>query len=259
MPNLRGRPDKFFAITADWDSRTVKAALARLEPRQWQFATALALTRTGQRIKAAEVDEMRRVFDRPTPFTLRSVYLDPATRAKQEARVWFKDWAPKGTPAGKYLLPEVHGGRRNHKRFELALQYAGLLPPGRALVPASTAPLDQYGNVKRGLYSKILSQLQAHPTAYANETARDRRKRNANPRQRGGRYFYGNPGGKGRGIWERFTFAFGSAVKPIFIEVPRLPTYRKLFNFFDVGTRVAGEAFAVEFDKAAAETLRTAR
>lgn len=247
-------PSSGFAVVAKWDSRQVKAALARLAPKQWAFASAVALTRTAGRVRVAEQAEMRRVFDRPTPFTMNSLYMKSATRSNQEARVWFKDFAPKGTPAGKYLLPEVHGGDRAHKRFELLLQHAGLLPAGRSLVPASAAPLDQYGNVARGLYTKILSQLRAQFDP-ANNTKRRRQGR----RQWGGQYFYGNPGGKGRGIWERFTFAFGSAVKPVFIEVSGTPSYRSRFDFFGVAERVAGIAFVEEFDKAASETLRTAR
>jgi hypothetical protein len=246
-----------FAISKQWDTRELRAVLNGLAPRQYQFATALTLTRVGQRVKTAEIAEMKRVFDRPTPFTLKSLYLQGATRSRQEARVWFKDFAPKGTPAGKYLLPEVHGGNRQHKRFEGLLQHAGLLPLGRSLVPASGAQLDQYGNVSRGLYSKILSQLRAQFDSSANETTRSRGR--SRGRQRGGRYFYGNPGGKGRGIWERFTFGFGSAVKPVFLEVSGTPSYRRRFDFFGVGTRVANEAFGPEFDKAAAETVRTSR
>lgn len=249
-------PNASVAIVAKWDSRQVKAALSKLAPKQWAFATAVALTRTAQRVKVAEIDTMRRVFDRPMPFTLNSLYLKSATKSNQEARVWFKDFAPKGTPAGKYLLPEVHGGERHLKRFEQALIHAGLLPHGRALVPASGAPLDAYGNVKRSVYQKILSQLRAQFDPTANET---RRSRSRKAKQRGGRYFYGSPGHKARGVWERFQFAFGSSVRPIFIEVNRRPKYRQRFAFFDVGQEIADKSFGEEFDKAATETLRTAR
>jgi hypothetical protein len=242
-----------FAIRSVWDSRDVKANLARLSSKGWTFTTAIALTRTGMRIKGAERDEMSRVFDRPTPFTLNSVYLRPATPARLEAEVYFKDFAPKGTPAGKYLLPQVGGGERDLKRFELRLQHAGLLPAGRALVPASGAALDAYGNVSRGLIQKILSQLKAQADPLSNETARSRRR---GAKQHGGRYFYGNPGHRGRGIWERFSFGFGSAVKPVFIEVRRRPTYTARFPFFDVGQRVANVAFGEEFTKAADERLK---
>lgn len=242
-----------FAIHQEWDSRDVKANLTRLSSKQWAFTTAIAMTRTGVRIKGAEQDTMRRVFDRPTDFTVNSVYLSPATPSKLEAEVFFKDWAPKGRAAGKYLLPQVHGGERELKGFERALQHAGWLPPGRFLVPASGAALDSHGNVSRGLIVKILSQLGANPSG-ANETLKLRKRRNAT--QQRGRYFYGDPGHHGRGIWERISFAFGSAVNPIFIEVRKRPTYTVRFPFFDVGERVAGEAFTDEFARAANDKLK---
>lgn len=243
-----------FAIRGLWDSRDVKANLARLSSKQWAFTTAVALTRTGRRVKGGEQDSMHRVFDRPTSFTVNSIYLSPATPSKLEAEVWFKDYAPKGTPAGKYLLPQVRGGERDLKRFELLLQRAGLLPYGLALVPASGAALDAHGNVSRGMIQKILSQLKAQADPLSHSTARSRRR---GAKQRGGHYFYGNPGHRGRGIWERFSFGFGSAVKPIFVEVRRRPTYNVRFPFFDVGERIVRDgAFTEEFSRAAGERLK---
>lgn len=244
------------AIGAHWDARQVQAALSALAPRQWAFATALALTRVGQRVKAAETVGMERALDRPTPYTLRSLYLQGATRQRQEARVWFKDFAPKGTTAGQYLLPEVHGGERRDKRFERNLHYAGLLPSGASLVPASGARLDAYGNVSRGLYTRILADLHASPVG-ANATRRSVRRRERKGK-RGGRYFYGDPGGRGRGVWERFGFAFGSAVRPMFLE-SRTPRYRPRFAFFGIAEEAVGGNYATEFERAAQETVRTAR
>jgi hypothetical protein len=61
------------------------------QQRQMPFAVALALTRTAQDVKRAEQAEMRGVFDRPTPFTLNSLFTKPATKQSLEARVWVKD------------------------------------------------------------------------------------------------------------------------------------------------------------------------
>lgn len=241
-----------FAIRQLWDSRDVKANLLRLSAKGWTFSTAVALSRTGKRVKEAERAAMS-VFDRPTPFTTNSLYNSGATPSRLQAEVWFKDFAPKGTPAGKYLLPQVNGGERDIKRFEKALQYAGWLPVGCALVPASGAALDAYGNVSRGLIVKILSQLGANSSG-ANEPLRLKKKRNAT--QQRGRYFYGNPGHKGEGIWERISFGFGSAVRPVFITVKRRPTYHAIFPFFDIGERVTQEAFPEEFGRAADERLK---
>lgn len=245
-----------YSVSAHWDSRQVKAALAALAPRQWAFAQALALTRTAQSVKSAEQTTVRSVFDRPTPFTINSLRLQRATRQRLEARVWFKD-PPRLSETEHYLLPQVYGSARRHKRFELTLQRAGLLPKGRALVPASGAPLDAYGNVSRGLYARIFASLQASPTG-ANATVRSRRRMGRAQRARGGTFFYGAVKGV-RGIWARYYFAFGNAVRPIFIETKTMPTYRKRFAFFEVAERTVDRTYGPAFDQAAQETLRTAR
>jgi hypothetical protein len=250
-------PSTPYSVAARWDSRNLDVLLARLGPKQMQFATALMLTRTGGHVKAAEEAEMPRAFDRPTPFTLHSVFLKPATKSHLEALVWFKDWAPKGTPAGEYLKAEVFGGERKQKRFEKGLVAAGLLKGGQELVPASGVPLDAFGNVPRTIYNRILSQLHAQNDRAQNETARSRA-RNPKNRSSGGRYFFGDPGHRGIGIWERFTFAVGSAIRPVFIATTP-PVYHERFAFFSVAEQAVEANYMTEFDRAADETQRTAR
>ena len=250
------------SIRAEYDSRDVRVLLNALAPRQWAFTTAVALTRTGKAVKDAERSAMPSAFDRPTPFTLNSLYLQRATPANQQARVWFKDFAPKGTPAGKYLMPEVHGGTRSDKRFERSLQRAGYLSRGKQLAPASGAVRDAYGNVRRGIYTQILSQLHASADATQYQSGRSRR---ARARTSGGvQYFYGNPGGKGRGIWMRTTGGrvlggrMRSTIAPIFLEQdPHV--YRPRFHFFDIAERTTAARYQAEFAAAAEQTIRTVR
>jgi len=54
-------------------------------------ATAIALTRTAWKVRAAEMEEMPRVFDRPVPFTLNSVLVRQATRESLAAKVWLRE------------------------------------------------------------------------------------------------------------------------------------------------------------------------
>lgn len=131
---------------------------------------ATALTRTAVEGKTAGKAELMRVIDRPTPYTQNSLYMRPATASRLVAEVYVKDdLAGSGTPATKYLLPQVEGGARSTKRFELALQAAGSMPQGWRAVPAtgsnSAARLDAYGNVSRGQIIQILAQLGVELTA----------------------------------------------------------------------------------------------
>ncbi len=228
---------------------------------QLPFATALALTRTAEVVKLKERDEMRRVFRSPTPYTLNSLFMKPATKSKLEAWVWVKDESVKGTPATKYLLPQIQGGGRNVKRFERLMQARGYMASNEYVVPGQGAQLDAYGNLNRGQLQRILAQLQASFDPLQRETATSR-KRNARRRTRGGRYFVGGSPGRGRhlarGIWERLTTGFGSGVRPVLLFV-RQPRYAPRFKFFEVAERVGNEQLPYQMGLAVDRALATAR
>lgn len=238
----------------------LRQALARAG-NQLPFATALALTRTAEVVKLEERAEMRRVFDRPTSYTLNSLFLKPATKSKPEAWVWVKDESFKGTPATKYLLPQVKGGGRNVKRFERLMQARGYLGANEYVVPGQGATLDAYGNLSRGQLQRILAQLQAYFDPLQRETPTSRR-RKSRRRSRGGRYFVGGLPGRGahlpRGVWERIQTGFGSAVRPVLLFVRR-PAYRPRFDFFGVAERVGNEQLPYQMRLAVDRALATAR
>lgn len=229
-----------FTIDARWQQDDVRRLLWRLDAKQWPFAIAMALTRIGKRVKTAEVAEMKAVFDRPTRYTLNSLRLEPARKTDLEARVWFREFAGKGTPAADYLLPQVYGGNRVQKRFErrIGLGY---------LMPTSAAPLDRYGNVRRSVYSKILSGVGAQLDPHQN-SRRGSRKRKT--------YFAGQPKGHGvAGIWERVS---RTRIKPLFITIPS-PNYEKRFAFFEVAERTVAANWTIEFETSIQRALGTAR
>ena len=229
--------------------------------KQLPFALALALTRTAEMVKLEESKEMQRVFRSPTPYTLDALYLKRATKTRLEAEVWVKDASAKGTPATKYLLPEVYGGARNVKRFEALMRARGYMSANEYVVPAEGAQLDAFGNLNRGQLQKILSQLQASFDPLQRETATSR-KRKARRRTRGGRYFIGGAPGRGqhlaRGVWERLTTGFGSGVRPVLLFV-RQPRYVPRFKFFEVAQRVVNDQLPYQAKLAVEYALRTAR
>lgn len=233
--------------------------LANFDTRQIPFVVAKALTNTAQDAKKDLVAVMPRVFDRPTPYTLNSLYVSPARKQRLEAVVKLKDEAFKGTPASKYLAPAISGGDRNIKRVERLLTGRGILPAGMAVVPGSGAQLDQYGNISRGQYSKILSQLKANTDSYQNETAASRKRKGSRAKTQG-RYFVAAPGG-GKlplGVWARFGFSKGSAIKPVLLFVD-IPKYRKQFDFFGVVQNTIRQKFTDHLDEAMRYALATSR
>lgn len=230
--------------------------------KQAQFAAAVALTRTAQKVKDAQLREMKDVFDNPTPYTMSSLYLRPATKAKLEAVVWLKDFAAKATPAATYLLPQIQGGERRMKRFERALQSVGALPSGYRVVPGDVAKVDSFGNIDRGQIVQILSYFKAFPEAGYKANMTDKRKsqlaKGSKTRQ-GFIYFVGRPGGRlPLGIWQRIQFARGSAIKPVMIFVPTV-AYKAIFDFQFVAKTVIEREFEREYRLALEQAMRTAR
>jgi len=246
-----------FTVSVKDDIKQALRKLDNFSPRQIPFVVAKALTNTAQNSKKDLIDVMPRVFDRPTPYTLNSLYVKPATKQSLEAIVKLKDDTYKGTPASKYLGPQIFGGNRNIKRFERLLTGRGILPAGMAVMPAAGAELDQYGNMKRGQFSKILSQLQANTDFYQNETAASRKRKG---RKVTSRYFVGAPGG-GKlplGIYARYGFAQGSAIKPVmlFVEVPK---YRNRFDFQGIVVSTIKRKFSDNLTEAMQFALNTSR
>lgn len=228
--------------------------LSDFERRQLPFAAALGLTRVAQRTRAELREEMQSAFDRPTPFTLNSVAVRPATKAKLESSVFFKEWAPKGVPAGRYLKPQIRGGPRTDKGSERKLRAAGVLPGGYFMMPAKGAQIDGYGNVKRGQVVKVLSAVRALSTAGSsgNQNGQGRGKRRSES------YFAVKPGARNGlppGIYRR-TPQGGHILVFIFAKQP---TYRARFPFWDVARSIGEAHLAREMRLALAEALRTAR
>ncbi len=246
-------------------SRTVAElgkGLGDLSRRHIPFAAAAALTATAKAAQAKEVHEMRDVFDRPTPWTLGATFIKPATKTNLEASVYLKDFAGKGIPATKFLAAQITGGDRRIKRFERALRQAGHLPDDYRVVPGSGAQLDAYGNIKPSQIVQILSYFRAFPEAGYRANMTDRRRKRlarGTKRQQGFAYFIGRPGDRlPLGVWQRFGFSRGSAIKPVLIFV-RHTRYEAVFDFAYVATTTAQREFPTQFASALAEALRTAR
>jgi len=245
-----------YTVTAAVNAKEIAKALDRTATEQIPFATATALNEIAKRIRAGERAVMKQRLDRPTPFTLNGLYLKAARKNSLEARVWFKDYASKGTPAGKYMQPAVYGGARRSKRFERALSARGILPEGQFAIPGQGIQLDSYGNVPRGMYVKILSGLRAFGEqgydANATDSARSRRKGNAQ------RYFVATIDGQA-GIWERVKSAFGEGVKPLFVFTDTEPKYRVLVPFFKIAENIHKANYEREFTYAMQQAIKTAR
>ena len=206
--------------------------------KQLRYAAARAATQTAVKVKEQLVKEMQEVFSKPTPFTLRSIYVLPATKDNLTAEVGLKDQAVK------YLRPQIEGGTREKKRSEKWLN--SFYTPGAAM------PLNAYGNITPGRITQILSVTKTHPDIYSRTTSRSKKRNKALPiyfikRDKTGKLI--------PGVWQRVG---KRKVRPklIFIDNPQ---YHKRFDFYGIGQRTAIREFKRIFDAAIADAIRTAR
>lgn len=243
----------------DTNAKAVARQLERVAGSQIPFAQSLIANRLAQKVKANELSVAKSRFDRPTPWTMNSLQLKPGNKHKPEARVWFRQFAPKGTAPDKYLQPEVFGGERSPKRMEKAMQAMGYLKPGQFLVPAQGAKLDAYGNMKRGQVVQILSAFRAFSgvgfNANASGSTRSQRKQS---KSGANQYFFGEVGGE-LGIWQRVRSAFGMGARPVMIVTDDAPRYSVRFAFFKIAENTVAANYERVATKAVDEVLRTAR
>lgn len=231
--------------------RQVSAWLDEAQRQQLPFATALAMTRTAQDVKSEEISVMKRVFDRPTNYTLNSLFVRPATKRDLIASVEFKEFAGKGTPAKRFLNPHVHGGGRSHKRSERLLMSSGLSSFGGFTVLGRSAPRDSHGNMTGGQYTKLLSQVRASGDATSNASGSRRSK----AKRKTGGHFIAEHGNRLKpGVYQRE----GQNVKPILIFT-KAPVYRKRFPFYETASTVVAARFDDNFKAAFQFAMGTAK
>ena len=240
-----------------------RAQMTTVQREQIPFAAAVALNDCAEIAQLNIRDDEKRVFDRPTPYTLDSTYVRRASKQNLQASIEIKDEAFKANPAAKWLAPEVFGGDRPMKKFELALKRIGIVPSGLYCVPGSAATLDAYGNMSRGQIVQIMSWFQAFgQQGYsANMTAATKARRTRTTARKYGVAYFALLSKRGKlrpGIYQRVELAHGSAVRPV-IEFVRAPVYRPRLSFYQQVERTVNERFPERFARAVQAALATAK
>jgi len=134
-------------------------------PAAMPYVKATFLTNAATGVQGAIKKQMPVAFDRPTPFTVRSVWVKPAQKSTPKAEVYFPESAANsGKSRREYIRPGTEGASaRSQKRSEMLLVKAGVLPSGWVTVPGSYAMrslLDGFGNMKGQYYRQIIRNLQ---------------------------------------------------------------------------------------------------
>jgi hypothetical protein len=219
---------------------------------QMPFLLAYALTKSVQAAQQAEREVMERVFDQPTRYTLNALAVIPATKYNLTATLHFREGG--GTPAWKFLGPEVRGGSRHKKGFERALERAGILRANEYAVPSKFMPLDGNGNMRPGLITRILSDVGANPDPLSNASTKGRRKR----RMRGGGFYFllrrDGSSALGTKVYGRraasgIYFRLGLRnIRPMLMFVSA-PSYSKRLPYDETAQGVISNSFVANFNE----------
>lgn len=209
-------------------------AVQDVHKRHIPFASVYAATLTAREVKLDEIRTMREVFDRPTPYALNALAVIPATMSAPVATVEFdiRDPGKGGTPAKRFLNPNIHGGRRSQKSHERLL---AAMMGSTYLMPAKGTPINAYGNVSGATFKRIISQLKVSSDPMQNATGSYRSKR----KRRNDAYFKV----KGRPL---IMHRKGDVVSPVLVGV-RAPHYQKRFPFYEVAQATVAREFPRQF------------
>lgn len=222
--------------------------------RQYPFAVASALTKTAGDVQAAIYDEQRSRFDRPTPYTMKALFIKKATPQNQTAEVAVKDrlYSKTSRSPADILGHQYYGGQRKRKAIEVYATRAGLIGPSEFLVPSEYAKKDAWGNMSRGQVAQIMSQIRIGIDQYQYATKSSRSKLN---QKKAGAYFWSRGGHLARGVWLRDG---RFEVVPV-LMVESTVTYRQLIDVQGIGQRTAARTFDANFAASWRRALATAR
>lgn len=246
----------------------VQTALKEM-PKKATYAAARAVNTSLEWGETFVRKEMRKVFDRPTPWVLQSLRKHYATASNMNASLGFKDkWSTSaGEVSGRTMIePHVYSGERKFKGMEVRLNRAGWLPNGYNAVPGGGATLDGYGNMSAGQITQVLNVLGTYTEGgynTANSKTVTRLKKGNIKKNIYGFVYWVNRVGSGishipPGVYKRVYTGFGTSLVPILIFVKRAK-YTERLDFYGIAQREFNNRFPAEFDKAfAAEMAKTA-
>ena len=109
-----------------------------------------------------------------------------------------------------------------------------MMKSGQYALPTASF-LNQYGNVSRGLMTKVLSGMGAAETSSGFKANATNSKRSM---AKGNRRYFGGVVGDESGVWERMNTKWGAAVRPVFIFSDSAPVYRTIFPFFKIAENI---------------------
>lgn len=148
-------------VRADIDARAATEGLNDMARHQVPFIVSKFLNLLGNAGERQLQTRLPQVFDRPTAFTMKGIFVKPATKATPEVEIYFPESSEAGGKGSReYIRPGADGaGARHQKKTEYLLARMGFLPPGWITLPGKAISLDGYGNMSGAYYKQIIRAL----------------------------------------------------------------------------------------------------
>lgn len=235
-------------LSTKTNAQSVIAAL-EAKGRKMEDVIRYAVNDTVQDMVIGQRIEMRKVFNNPRPYTLNALFGKYATKRNQinvtSAGIAFREFRAKGTPAYKYLMPNIKGGPRRHKRSEKALIGIGAINDGLFTSMGENFQRDQYGDITGGQYTRMLAELGANTIGMTGP------KQMKKAREKGKNRFFLMPrkGGK-RGDGRPMAVAErrGSDIV-IMLVVHDAPGYKPIYDFYGLASRQVHYSLPKHFNR----------
>lgn len=223
--------------------KQARAMRNRVE-RNLKFAIARGLTQTAKQASEEMTRQIPSIFDSPTPFTQKAMGFMPATRSKQEARVFVKD------AQAQYLKRQEEGGTR-------------LPEPGSPINVPVGINTNRYGNIGKGNIGRQRQRPDTFVSRGAGKTSHlppglyRRTKRKA---RRDGTKGTTGPlrhGGKGRKVGG--AVAKRATSLKLLVAFERTAGYQPRFGFHDRVGKIVKAKLKENIANSIADAMRTMR
>jgi hypothetical protein len=215
-------------ITAD-----ITAARKALDDRRKQevFAAIMATNAVAYKVREHLIAMMRQVFDRPTQYMLRAVWVEKANKGDPVAKVGF--FGQRTAGAAKTIAHHTTGGKRRFKGVEGLMLGRGQIASGDVALPGAATKTDASGNITASRFRAILRDIGGGGPLFA-ITENNRLSKGVYRRMKNGKL--------------KSVLKFGS-MKP----------YRKRLDMAKAGQFVAKREFDTAYSAALSRALQSAR
>lgn len=212
--------------------------------RNLKFAIARGLTQTARIASEELTKQLPQIFESPTPFTKRAIGFAPATRSKQEARVFVRDMQ------ANYLRRQEEGGTRAPE-------------PGSPINVPVGINTNRYGNIARG---NIARKRQRPDTFVSRGTGKTSHlppglyQRSKRTMRRDGTKGPGGPlrkKGKGRKVGGKA--AKGATSLKLLVAFERKASYVPRFGFHDRVGEIVKQKLRRKIEASIVDAMRTMR